>query len=609
VDIIEEKDVKPAADFLIEVSWEVCNKVGGIYTVLMSKAARMLDYYDGKYLLIGPYFADKIAGNFVEEYPKEDVNKAFNELKKEGIYCHFGKWLIEGEPKVILIDFSRWINKVNEIKKWLWEGYKIDSIRAGYDYDEPVTWAYCAGRVIEKYNDCCTSKKTVAHFHEWLAGAGLLYLKSSNSNVKTVFMTHATNLGRTLASNNFDLYSNQEGSNKSVLEKIDPNKEAYNFQTEAKHMVEFASAQNADVFTTVSEITMIEAKYLLKREADILLPNGLDMEKFPTFEEASIKHKSLRRVMREFAMYYFFPHYTFDINETLYFFLAGRYEFRDKGIDVYIEALGKLNDMLKKENSEKTVIAFIWVPTQTYGVVPTLLENKTNFMDIKQNLTESEQDIESSILQAIISEKKISDKNILGDSLVMEFKKKILRMKKKGNPMMTTHYVDKNDIIMKALSDSKLNNTKEDRVKVVDYPIYLTGADGLLDTGYYESMQGCHLGVFPSYYEPWGYTPLEAGALGVSSVTTDLAGFGRFIMQMKQKKETPGIFVLKRQNKKDSEIIDDLAKFMYEFVKLSKHERVQNKIEAKRLSNECDWKSLIKNYIEAHNMAIKGKGR
>ena len=585
------------ADMLLEISWEVCNKVGGIYTIVKSKAAKMVEFYDGDYYLMGPYFPSKVLGQFQEELPTEMCKSAFEDLKNEGIICHFGRWLCEGNPQVILVDFVNYRHMTNSIKKDMWEWYKIDSLRASEDYDEPLVWAYSIGRVIERLSNCYKNKKIVAHFHEWLSGAGLLYLKKRNGRIATVFTTHATVLGRTLANSNVDLYN--------IWDKINPDQEVYRYNIEAKHLVEKNSAAFADVFTTVSEITGMESSYLLKKKPDVLLPNGLDISKFPTFEELVIKHKLQRDRIREFMLYYFFPYYTFDLTETFIYFIAGRYEFHDKGIDIYIKALGKLNEKLKRIKSKKTIIAFIWVPANIRNIRPELLENKTLFQDIKDALEEVRDDVEKKIIYSLVANKKAAMESLFDQDSLSEMKIRVSRfIKKKKPPLLTHDLYDENDVILRTINSENLKNEEEDTVKIVYYPIYLSGADSLLNLNYYESMQGSHLGIFPSYYEPWGYTPLEAGALGVSSVTTDLAGFGRYYCAECTQIETPGIFVLKRLSKSDDDVVDQLVDVMFKFANLSKEERIANKLQARKIASMADWKIFVNNYINAHNLAI-----
>lgn len=585
------------ADIVFEVSWEVCNKVGGIYTVVMSKAARMVDAYGDSYLMIGPYFASKVAGQFEEELPSELYKNAFEDLRKIGIICHFGRWLIEGSPFVVLIDFVNCTGRANDIKRELWEWYKIDSLRAQHDYDEPVVWAYVAGIAIERLSGLHSNKKIVAHFHEWLSGAGLLYLKKKNVKIATVFTTHATVLGRTLANSGTDLYN--------IWNNVNSDQEVYKYGIEAKHLVEKNSAVFADVFATVSEITGMEASHFLKKKPDVLLPNGLDISKFPTFEELAIKHRIQRDRIREFMLYYFFPYYAFDPRETLIYFIAGRYEFHDKGIDIYIKALAKLNERLKQSKSKKTIIAFIWVPANFRSIGPELLENKTLYQDIKDALEEVVGDVEKNIVYSLVSNKKIAKESLFSGDFLAEMKTRISRFIKKGKPPISTHEMyDENDLILRGIASANLKNEEQDPVKIIFYPIYLSGADGLLNLNYYEAMQGSHLGVFPSYYEPWGYTPLEAGALGVSSVTTDLAGFGRYLCLECAQSDTPGIFVLKRLNKSDDDVIDELADFMFKFANLSDENRIANKMQARKTASMADWRSFVNNYIDAHNMAV-----
>ena len=585
------------ADIVFEVSWEVCNKVGGIYTVVKSKAAKMVESYGDNYFLVGPYSPSKALAEFQEEVPNELCKIPFEELKKTGIICHFGRWVGEGNPFVILVDFVNYRYRLNEIKRELWEWYKIDSLRATADYDEPIIWAYAVGMLIEKLSGCYKNKKIVAHFHEWLSGVGLLYLKKRNMKIATVFTTHATVLGRTLANSNIDLYN--------IWNKIKPDEIVYNYNVEAKHLVEKNSASFADVFTTVSEITGMESDYLLKKKPDLLLPNGLDISKFPTFEEIVIKHRLQRDRIREFMLYYFFPYHTFGPKETLVYFIAGRYEFHDKGIDIYIKALGKLNEKLKQLKSEKTIIAFIWVPANIRNIKPELLENKTLYQDMKDALEEVTDDVEKNIIYSFVSNKKIQKESLFDDEFLTEMKIRVAKFVKNGKPPLSTHDLyDENDIILRTIISAGLKNEEQDPVKIVYYPIYLSGADGLLNLNYYEAMQGSHLGIFPSYYEPWGYTPLEAGALGVSSVTTDLAGFGRYFSAKYVQSDTPGIFVLRRLNKSDDDVIKQLVDVMFNFANLSREDRIANKLQAREVASMADWRIFINNYIEAHNLAV-----
>ena len=449
------------ADVLFEISWEVCNKVGGIYTVVKSKAAKMVEIYGNNYFMVGPYFASKAIGQFQEELPNEFCKAPFEELKKYGIICHFGKWIVEGNPYAILVDSMNYRHRANDIKSELWDWYKVDSLRAPQDYDEPVIWAYAVGMLIEKLASSFQNKKIVAHFHEWLSGTGLLYLKKKNVKIATVFTTHATVLGRTLASANIDLYN--------VWNKINPDEEVYKHNVESKHLIEKNSAAFADAFTTVSEITGMEASYLLKKKPDVLLPNGLDISKFPSFEDITIKHGIQRDRIREFMLYYFFPYYTFDTKETLIYFIAGRYEFHDKGIDIYIKALAKLNERMKQAKTKKTIIAFIWVPANFRNIRSELLENKTLYQHIKDALEEVQGDVQKNIVYSLIADKKISKETLFDDDFLIELKGIISQFVKKGKPPLLTHDLyNENDLILKSIVTANLQNKEEDSTMIRD---------------------------------------------------------------------------------------------------------------------------------------------
>ncbi|MBN2094696.1 MAG: glycosyltransferase [Candidatus Aenigmarchaeota archaeon] len=591
--------LKTSANYLFEVSWEVCNKVGGIYTVIMSKVGPMKEYYGNRYFTVGPFFPKKIAGVFEERAPPEEFKRVFEKLEREGIKCYYGRWLISGEPNTILIDYSGFTAKTNDIKNQLWQNFRIDSLGTQFhDFDEPMVWSYAAGKLIETFKNEVDSSVVVAQFHEWLSGGGLLYLKQRGAPVATVFTTHATMLGRSLSGHDISIYDK--------LDELEPDRKAFEFGIQAKHLTEKQCAMNADAFTTVSETTGTEASYLLGKKPDIILPNGLDISKFPTFEEGSIKHKLYKDRMKEFLLYYFFPYQSFDLEQTLFYFLCSRYEFHVKGMDIYIEALGRVNEWLKKEESEKTIVAFFWVPGNVRGIKQELLENKTLFEDVKDEVDDRANDIKNRVITLLVSQKEVNEKTLFEQDFLEKTKRSVLSLMKSGVPSLTTHdlYDEQSDTILNSFKNAGLLNRKEDRVKAIFYPIYLSGADGLLDLSYYEAIQGAHLGVFPSFYEPWGYTPLEAAALGVPSVTTDLSGFGRYIKEKGKRSKYPGIYILERMNKKREEEISALSRILYEYSQLSKSDRTKNKIEAKRLSLLADWQKLVRHYIEAHNLAV-----
>lgn len=596
--------VKP--DRVFEVSWEVCNKVGGINTVIKSKAALMVEHYQKGFTMIGPYFAEKAEVELQEAPVPAMFKQAFSKLEAAGIKLHYGHWMIRGEPETILIDFSAYKGRTNELKAQYWESYGVDSINAGWEFEEPMLFSTAAGELIGAYKEQHTAENIVGHFHEWMAGFGLLHLKSHNCAVGMVFTTHATMLGRSIAGSGEKLYAN--------LETINPDEWAYKLGVQEKHTAEKACAHTTDVFTTVSEITGIEAEKLLGRKPEVLLFNGLSIEKFLTVEETSIKHAMSREKLREFIAYYFFPYYSFDVQHSLVYFITARYEHRNKGLDIMIDALKRLNETLMKKKTRRTIVVFFWIPLATGGVKAEIIENKNMYYHIKNYVDWHAQTILKQLtfdflIQGTHDEKKKAEhgmNEIFTGDFMRELKKDLQHFKRWGNPPITTHEIlnKQQNPLHEGLYAAGLDNKEANRVKVIMYPAYLDGSDGLLNLPYYEAIVGAHLGVFPSYYEPWGYTPVESAALAVPAITTDLAGFGRFILQNQRKRES-GIFVLPRFGKSYEEEVQGLYELMKHYAEIDHVERVENRLAAKTLASMADWKHFVKLYIQAHELAIE----
>jgi glycogen synthase len=595
--------MNPVADYVFEISWEVCNKVGGIYTVLTSKSEQMQAHYKN-YYMIGPYFEQHAKLEFSEETPPEEFKQAFDELRREGIVFHYGTWDdIKGKPKVILVEFLGIVNQKDSLKGMFWNDYQIDSIKASWDFEEPMLWSYCVGKLLHRLHDISLhNKKVVAQCHEWLAVFCILYLKKNCRDIATVFTTHATVLGRTLSSNGVDLYNS--------MNNIDPVHEAYRFNVESKFLAEKAAALATDVFTTVSEITGMEAEKFLLRRPDIITYNGLDIDKFPTFEDISIKHRISREKIREFLTYYYFPYYTFDLDKNLIFFTIGRYEYHNKGYDLLIKALGKLNARLKNDaTNPHTITVFFWIPMEQHGLKIEVLENKNYYMHIKNYINANGTDILTRLIYDVISRKEHAEKGLVTDIFMQNLRKDLIAFERKGNPPFSTHNVDEqNNQLMVAFKQNGLLNSRDDMVKVIVEPVYLDGNDGFIDLTYYDAIIGCHLGLFPSYYEPWGYTPLESIALGVPALTTDLSGFGLFVKNHEAHKDNTykdGIYLLERLNKSEDSVVDEFTNIMHKFTKFTQQQRVDCKLNAKNFSELADWKIFVEYYVNAHNMALQ----
>jgi glycogen(starch) synthase len=589
------------ADYAFEISNEVCNKVGGIYTVVSSKAAQMIDQYGKNYYTIGFYNPGNAKIELDEEEPPENLAKVFKKLESRGIKFHYGRWLISGRPQAILLDTTGLMRNADQIKTDAWNNYKVDSLQSGFTFTEPLVWSTGVGMLLEELMNTQPFKnsKCVAHFHEWISGGGLLYLKTKKIPISTVFTTHATMLGRTLAGNGVDLYKLiNEHMNHSTSDEL-----AKRHGVADKHGVETACAKNADVFTTVSEITGKEAEYLLGRAPDLLLPNGLDMEKFPELDELTILRRKYRLRTREFLTAYFCRYYGMDMFNFRSFYISGRYEMFNKGVDLFIDALGKLNERMKKNKIERNVVALIFVPTHIRGEKMEVLKNTSLYEEMQEHVDEILPEVKENIIKSMI--KGEMPKELITEENKNMFKKLIVHFtEKRGQtPPLTAFelgYPEDDDSIIKALKKNNLLNREEDKVKVVFYPAYLSAADRLIALDYNQAAITFDVGVFPSYYEPWGYTPLETAALGTLAITTDMAGFGKFIEGKGQ-----GIYVMKRENRKWEEMTEDLTNKLYEIVNLSKRELMDQRMNAKKLALEADWKNLAQNYITAHNMATE----
>jgi glycogen(starch) synthase len=579
--------------YIFEISWEVANKVGGIYTVLATKVKYIKEIYGRNYFVVGPYLPSKSQKDFKFVPTPFEFQDVVERLKNKGINVYFGEWLVEGMPHGFLIDFQKILNEVNTLKYDLWQNFGIDSLRTGQDYDEPIAWSKAVSEFLKELVQKDEFKNSIFHFHEWLSGVGLLLIKDLPQ--KKIFTTHATVLGRTLSGANIDFWN-------EIL-TIDPLKKAYEFKIEAKYLVEKNSAKFADIFTTISNITALEAEIFLKRKVDAILPNGIDTSKFPTFEEISSAHRKNKELILKFILYFFTPYFQkhCPTRNSLIFFLSGRKEIRNKGFDVAIYALGRLNQILKEKNININIYTFIFSPDEFIDIDHNLIENLITYKGVEEYLENISDEINSRLLHALLHQQKIDPEKLLKKEEILEIQKILSKINKNNKAPLSTHILPENNEFINLLKQAQLNNQEEDKVKVILYPIYLSPTDGFLNLDYYSAVNGSHLGIFPSLYEPWGYTPLETLSLGVMAITTDLTGFGSYVQEKNiLNKEAPGLFILNRKNKSDKEVIEELTSILFKITTMPRHERIQNKYEAKKLANYFDWKELIKNYLQIY---------
>ncbi|MFB6203739.1 MAG: glycogen/starch synthase [Candidatus Nanohaloarchaea archaeon] len=580
-----------APDNLIEVSFEVSNKVGGIYQVLKSKAGKMKDYYGDNYITVGYYDEEGAREDFAprKENPFEEV---FEKLREEGIECHYGVWNIQDAPRCILVDASDLEKDVDEIKEFLWEEYGLDSLGAGQDFDDPVEWSYAVGRLVSELEKEL-SGQTAVHLHEWLSGGAMFQF-----DLPTVFTTHATVLGRALSNSDYDLRS-------AVMSGEVDDSKAEEYGVAPKHQMEKISARESDIFTTVSKTTGREASAVLGVKPDKILPNGFNVEEYPSLEELSYTHKKKKRKMKNFLQAYFEPYYDVDLeSDPRILFTSGRYEFHNKGLDLLIDSLGELN---RREG--ETFYVFIFVPADTAGGKKEVIENVSLFEELEDFVESKMPELRSAILNAITSGSDPAQRcfNIFDEEDGLESLQANFHAKGDRPPMSAFDLNYGEDQILEALHENGLKNREEDRVKVIFYPTYLSVGDRMLNMSYQDAMKACSAGIFPSYYEPWGYTPVETAANGALSVTTDLAGFGQFLLENTESGDRKGIRVLEREGVPDDEAKYQLAEMIEDIVDYSRTEITERKHNARRLAQLTSWEKLGENYREAHERAVKRK--
>ncbi|MBP5549662.1 MAG: alpha-glucan family phosphorylase [Bacteroidales bacterium] len=537
-----ENLIKP--DYLFEVSWEVCNKMGGIYTVIATKALFQKSQYGRHHILIGPDVWMHTASNpdFTEDQHLFRSWKAM--AARDGLLVRIGRWNIPGKPIAILVDFKKFMPKQHDVLKKLWEDYEVDSITGNWDYKESVLFGYATGMVIKHFveNNVSANETVAAHFHEWQTGSGLLYLKSMKVPVATVFTTHATMIGRCIAGHNLPLYDN--------LKHYDGDEKAREFGVVSRHSMELKSAQNADVFTTVSDITAAECEQFLHRKPDVVTPNGFENSFTPATDELydEARSKARAKLLQVASVMADEPLE----DKALIVGIGGRYEYRNKGIDVFIDALARLGNDIPRQ-----VVAFIMVPGAHDGPDRTLA--------------------------ACLAGKGPEHYST-----------------------QTSHYLSypDNDQITNRFRECGLDNSVGGKVKIFFIPSYLNGNDGIFNTKYYDLLVGMDLALFPSYYEPWGYTPLEALAFRVPTLTTSLSGFGKWVDRIYGKKAHPGITVVPRNDSNYDQVVDAVRDRILEMASLDGAVRRKYMENAREVASTALWENQIKFYDKAYALAL-----
>ena len=595
----------PANSTLFEVAWEVCNQVGGIYTVIRSKVPSVINKW-GKdnYFLIGPYFEEQAAAHFD---PATDfsspIGNAVLKMQERGFDVHYGQWIVSGKPNVVLFNPYSVYDKLGEIKHSVWNDYHISLPVNDELLDKVAAFGY---QVNEFFHYLCSNNLCgsgiIAHFHEWMAGLPIPGIRKDNLNIKIVFTTHATLLGRYLAMNDPGFYDH--------LPFYNWEKEAVSFNVKPIAEIERASAHGSHVFTTVSEVTSTECTHLLGRTPDMILPNGLNIQRFEVLHQIQNQHVQVKEQIHDFVMGHFFQSYSFDLDKTLYFFTSGRYEYHNKGYDLTLEALARLNWKMQSANIDMTVVSFFITRQPFYSFNPDVLQSKAQIEDVRQVCEEIKEQVGKRLYTEITSSSgpyQFPDiSTLVDDYLRLKLRRNIQSWKSHQLPKIVTHTLkdDSKDEILNLLRTANLVNNRHDKVKVVYHPDFISTSNPLFKMDYNQFVRGCHLGIFPSMYEPWGYTPLECLASGIPSVTSDMAGFGDYVLNEVPNHNEKGLYIIKRRGRDFYETAEDLANMMFEFVKMSRRERISLRYKCEEASLDFDWSKLGKYYDEAYRLVV-----
>jgi glycogen(starch) synthase len=611
VSMPSEPTVEAAAQppLLFEVAWEVCWQLGGIYTVLKTKAAAMLEKWGDRYCLIGPYNPHTAPMEFEEQPTYGSIRDTLQRLQDSGLKCHFGRWLVPGRPRVILIDHRGRYPHLAEDKYLMWNDHHISTVASDGEVNDVIAFGFAVTEFFRRFTEVVQDRPILAHFHEWMGGVAVPRIAHLRIKVSTIFTTHATLLGRYIAGDNPNFYNELPG--------LDPDALAAKYQIYPKFAIERAAAHASTVFTTVSDVTSLEAEKLLGRKPDAILPNGLNIQRFAAPHEFQYLHSEYKQQIHDFVMGHFFPSYTFDLDRTLYLFTAGRYEYTNKGFDLYIEALYRLNQRMKEMLDPPTIVAFIVTRAQTKNINVQVLQNQSMFDELRNTCNDIQAQMGRRLFQSAATGRLPGYQELMPEDAQVRLKRALHAWRKTYQPLIVTHDLadDVNDPVLKHLRHRGLLNGPNDPVKVIFHPEFVTATSPTISLDYEQFVRGCHVGIFPSYYEPWGYTPMECIALGVPAVTTDLSGFGAYVESHLAEKEggrrrsdDAGMLVLKRRQRGFEDTVEALVHYLMQFAQLNRRQRIELRNRVERQGENFDWSVLVRHYDEAHNMALERTG-
>ncbi|MEI7582966.1 glycogen synthase [Runella sp.] len=592
---------------LFEVSWEICNQIGGIYTVIRSKVPSMIEKWGDRYCMIGPFFAKQAAEDFEPIYQLDDspIGRVVRKLRSMGLTVHYGYWLlVTGKPKVLLFDIKSIRSRIDQARSDFQEDHQIRD----FSSDELVNQVMAFGEMVRLFlvefvAETSPFEEVVAHFHEWMSSSGLPKLYADKVNIATVFTTHATLLGRYIAQN--------ESTYRSKLEKFNWLQEARRYGIEAQVTIERMAAQSAGTFTTISDIVAQECIHFLGRVPDLVTPNGIKLEHFAQYELETLHHKN-RKHIHKFVMGHFFPSYTFDLDKTIYFFSSGRYEYKNKGFDMTLEALTLLNKKMKKARMNTTVVMFIITNQKVRSINAGVINSHVILNELETTCKSIQKEVGNRLFRSVVSssDTQFPDLNdFVDESVKYKRGRTILNWRTEKLPAYVTHDMVEEDDIVDYCRRTNLINNRLDKVKVVYHPEFINVSNPLFGLDYGQFVCGCHLGIFPSFYEPWGYTPQECVVRGVPTVTSNLSGFGHYITQTMPNHDERGIYVVNRESQTYPESVEQLTDIMYRFVKMMRR-NTEDKVDRIRAENGLEkfsWHNMRTHYDTAHEIALKRK--
>jgi len=493
--------------YIFESSWEVCNKVGGIYAVLSTRAASMQKKWKDHVVFIGPDFHEHSDLFFRQD---DQLWHLFNLSAAPSLLnARIGRWQIPGEPIAILIQWCHLWDKKNDIYGWAWNTFGVKSHAAYGDYDDSCLFGYAAGQMVEEITKTQTQTNIVAHANEWQTAFMLFYLRTYCPKIRTIFTTHATGIGRSIAGNGKPLYDYFEGYHGDQM--------AVELGLVSKHSVEKQAAWMADCFTTVSNITARECKQLLDKPVDIVTPNGFEQGFVPKGAAYTTKREQARRMLKQWAEKYLREKME---DNTCYICISGRQEWKNKGIDIFMDSIRQLAAARYAHKETRHVVAFVLVP---YLEQPIVRIGKTS---------------------------------------------------------------------------------------IIFLPYYLDGSHPLYHASYYDILIGMDLSIFPSYYEPWGYTPLESVAFGVPTITTSLSGFGSWYKGLENQKSATEssiapVTVITRTDSNYSQVVRDIVSTIQTFLQMTPTAITSVHKAALVVGKLADWKHFFPYYEQAYDIALR----